>query len=181
MQTNALSVVDYIVDARADWGITDALRPVIAHRVGLTAAEWNERLAADGFTDADTARLDDLIAARLTPNNLARLSQLLRDVQDPDDPDKLEPTAREWLGHNVLKELGRQIYDAGFPNQIDAICYAACEVGRAFSSTVAIESMRRRLATAPAFNWEMAPADVTLGQAIADAGLAEDAKTWPTY
>ena len=180
MQINALSVVDYIVDARADWGITDALRPVIAHRVGLTAAEWNARLAADGFTDADTARLDDLIAARLTPNNLARLSQLLRDVQDPDDTDKPEPTAREWLGHNAFN-LGGLIYDAGFPNQIDAICYAACAVGRAFSSTVAIESMRRRLATAPAFNWEMAPADVALGQAIADAGLAEDAKAWPAY
>ncbi len=136
--------------------------------------------AADGFTDADTARLDDLIAARLTPNNLARLSQLLRDVQDPDDRDEL-PMVREWPGHNALKELVRQICDAGFPNQIDAICYAACDVGRAFSSTVAIESMRRRLATAPAFNWEMAPANVALGQAIADAGLAEDAKAWPAY
>ena len=183
--SSALSSVGRVADSPTDWGIAEALAPVAGRRVCLTAGECGERLLAAGFTDADIARLDYLISARLSAEDLARLSRLLRDAQDPDDEAELAAIAQEWMQQGVVnewgRELGRQIYDAGFPNAADAFRYAACEAGRAFRNAVGIESLRRRWAAAPAINWAMDPADVALGQAIADEGLAEDAKTWPMY
>ena len=187
--SSALSSVGCVADSPTDWGIAEALAPVAGQRVCLTAGECGERLLAAGFTDADIARLDYLISARLSAEDLARLSRLLRDAQDPDDEAELAAIAQEWMQQSVVTEPGResgrefrrQIYDARFPNAAAAFRYAVCEAGRAFRKAVGIESLRRRWAAAPASNWAMDPADVALGQAIADEGLAEDAKTWPMY
>lgn len=183
--SSALSSVGCVADSPTDWGTAEALAPVAGRRVCLTAGECGERLLVAGFTDADIARLDYLISARLSAEDLARLSRLLRDAQDPDDEAELAAIAQKWMQQSVINEWGRewerQIYDAGLPSAAAAFRYAACQTGRAFRKAVGIESLRRRWAAAPASNWAMDPADVALGQAIADEGLAEDAKTWPMY
>ena len=175
------SVVDYVVDAAHDGVLTASERLLIADRIGLGDAEWLEQLAADGFSEVDVARLDDLIGAWLNPDNLRRLTQSLRDVHDPSDKDELSPIAWEWMGQGIRGELSQQIGDAGFPNLTDAICYMVCEVGRAFISAVTVEEMRRQIAATPFMDWEIDPVDLALGQAIADEGLSKDARTWPAY
>ena len=48
-------------------------------------------------------------------------------------------------------------------------------------SATAFEKMKRKLEAAPTVDWSLTPEQVAEGIGLAEAGLAEDAETWPGY
>lgn len=49
------------------------------------------------------------------------------------------------------------------------------------NSSAAFEAMRRKFSEAPTPDWSLTPEQVEEGITLAEAGLAEESQTWPSY
>ena len=174
-------IVDHIIRLASSGDTAAPPMSIVAGIIGMDDAEWAGQLAADGFSDADIVLLEDLAAAWIDRADLSRLSTLLSDVHDLDSEAELAPIFQEWPSDDSWCWIIQQVLDAGFPDPITACCYAAGEAMRAAAGVVAMASMRRQAALEPEIDWTIDPSDVAMGKAIADEGLGEDAKLWPTY
>ena len=130
--------------------------------MGLDDAGWSAHLAGDGFTDAEVERLDDLTEAWIERTDLRRLANSLAGVEDLNNTAEMTLIFQEWPSDDAWSAICQQVGDAGFPNPLDALCYAASELMRAASVAISIESARRSAAAEHEADWEIHPDDVLL-------------------
>lgn len=181
MMLDERTLVDHIVSLSDSWDGSALLGPIVIRLMGLDDAGWSAYLAGDGFTDAEVERLDDLTEAWIERTDLRRLTNSLAGVADLDSTAEMALIFQEWPSDDDWSAICQLVGDAGFPNPLDALCYAASELMRAASVAIAMESAQRSADAESDSDWEIHPDDVALGQAIADEGLMEDLKSWPTY
>ena len=174
-------IVDHIIRLASSGDTTAPPTSTVAGLIGMQDTEWAGQFAADGFSVADVVRLEDLTTVWIDRADLSRLSTLLSDVPDLDSEAELAPIFQEWPSDDSWDWIIQQVLDAGFPDPITACCYAAGEAMRAATGVIRMVSVRRQAALEPEIDWTIDPSDVAMGKAIADGGLAEDAKLWPTY
>lgn len=177
-------IMDHLVasaEAKEKWGFAAQLKPTVSELVNLDYSGWLQRFADDGFTDAQVQTLDASVEEWTGQIDVDALSERLVTVEDISDDAELEQTVGDWLERLPRDGISTIIARAEFPNRFGAVCYALSQLARIIDGAIEFERMQRDARMQPDENWSMTPEQVAEGIALAEAGLAEDAKTWPPY
>ena len=184
MVTMEHSIMDHIVgspDVRETWGLEAAIRSMIFDLLALDYHGWQEKLAANGFTEDQIEKLNGFVDRWVSEFDTAGLSRQLQDLRDIGNDAAMERILSEWIRGISSADLHRLIARERFPNPFDVLCYAMAQVKQALSSIVAFELMRREIELDPPVGWSLEEDQIEYGTQLAEIGLAEDAKTWPQY
>lgn len=177
-------IMDHLVaspEANEKWGFEARLRPTASELVNLDYSGWRRRFVADGFTDAHVQTLDALVEEWTGQIDVDSLTERLGAVEDLFDDAALEQIFADWLESVPRDGLSAFVARAEFPDNFVAMCYALGQFARIIDSVIKFEKMQREAQIQPAVDWYMTPEQVAEGIALAETGLAEDAKTWPRY
>ncbi len=184
MVTMERSIMDHIVespDVREAWGLEAAIRSMIFDLLTLDYHGWQEKLAADGFTEDQIEKLNGFVDQWVSEFDTAGLSLQLQELTDIGNDSAMELILSEWIRGISSADLHRLIARERFPNPLDVLCYAMAQVKQVLNSIVAFELMRREIELEPPVGWSLEEGQIQYGTELAEIGLAEDAKTWPQY
>lgn len=184
MVTMERSIMDHIVgspDIRETWGLEAAIRSMIFDLLALDYHGWQEKLAADGFTEDQIEKLNGFVDRWVSELDTAGLSQRLQDLQDIGNDAATERILSEWIRGISAADLNGLIARERFPNPLGVLCYAMAQIKQALNGIVAFELMRREVELEPPAGWSLEEDQIEYGTELAELGLEEDATTWPQY
>ena len=160
----------------------DEMRSRLTEMLGLSHGDWMQRLVTDGFTETDIGRLDELVASLLNELELAGLlAAILGEVGDLDDEAELKIGLVKWLSQAQWETIARQIRPEDFPDRFSVLAHATRHLWHLADSTIWLESARRKASNEPKIDYRLDEEQIEEGIAMAEAGLAEVAREWPTY
>ena len=160
----------------------DEMRSRLTEMLGLSHGDWMQRLVTDGFTETDIGRLDELVASLLNELELAGLlAAILGEVGDLDDEAELKIGLVKWLSQAQWETIARQFRPEDFPDHFSVLAHATRHLWHIADSTIWLESARREASNEPKIDYRLDEEQIEEGIAMAEAGLAEDAREWPTY
>lgn len=180
-------IISHIVNspaARETWGFEAALRAVVSRLMELDYAGWRKQFADSGFTDAQVDRLEAVVQDWISQIDVDALRKRLKtvsDISDTGDESELGQALGDWMERIPKEEVANQVVEGNYPNPLEALCYAMSCMGQVATSAVGFEMMRRDWAETPEPDWTLNPDQIAEGVALAEAGLAEDARNWPPY
>ena len=175
------AIVEQIVNsphAREGLGLEEALTPIMEELINLDYTGWHLRFASDGIPEEQIAALDSMVSEWIKTVDSDGLSRMLENVRDMGDDSEMAGVLGRWLKGVPQERVFDGINEAGFPNRLEAVCYAVSELGRVFDVAVEFENMTRELAEQGAPDGLLTPEQEARGIAMAEAGLAEDVKAW---
>ena len=162
--------------------LLQALRPKFARLLQLDHPGWMLQLAADGYSDDDLKRLEELVHHSFGEVELAeKLACTLEEVRDLADQEDVNQAVERWLDQAGWTGIWEQVCQAELPDPIDAAAYVGTFLLNLAASTLAFECVRRNPSDRKESDWSMDEPDVLEGIELAEAGLAEDASEWPAY
>lgn len=180
-------IISHIVnspDARETWGLDAVVHAMVSSLLKLDYAGWRQQFTDSGFTTAQVERLEAAIQGWLSEIDVDALRKRLRtvgDIRDTGDGSELGQVLDDWMEGIRKAEVANQVVEDNYPNPLEALCYAMSYMGQIAASAIGFEMMRRDLAETPEPDWTLTPDQIAEGVALAEAGLADDARTWPPY
>ena len=184
MERPIISHIVNLPDARETWGLDSVIRATVSRLLSLDYDGWRKRFADSGFTDAQVESLEAVVQDWISQIDVDALRKRLRtvsNISDTGDESELGQTLGDWMERIPKEEVANQVVEGNYPNSLEALCYAMSRMGQIASSAVGFEMMRRDWAETPEPDWTLTPDQIAEGTALAEAGLAEDARTWPPY
>ena len=86
----------------------------------------------------------------------------------------------KWTS-GLIARLLPQLVDLGIKHVPHTSFFGKEDWESRINSSAAFEVMRRKFSEAPTPDWSLTPEQVEEGIALAEAGLAEESQTWPSY
>ena len=86
----------------------------------------------------------------------------------------------KWTS-GLIARLLPQLVDLGIKHVPHKSFFSKGDWESIINSAAAFEAMRRKFSEVPTPDWSLTPEQVEEGIALADAGLAEESQTWPSY
>ncbi len=174
-------IVATLFSNQDDWDSRTLLEPIVDRLVGLDHSGWRDQFAADGFTHGQVELLDSIVQKWTKQIDKDSLAEKLATVADLEDAALCDEVLVPWMEKISNDELNSSIQQAQFPVPLDAFCYTAGQLGHIIYAALAFEAMARHLQQEPSLDWSMSPEQIEQGVSLAEAGIAEDVKTWPIY
>ena len=161
---------------------TDEMRSQLTEILGLSHGDWMQRLAGAGFTETAIRKLDELIASSLNELELAKqLAGILRQVGNLDDEGELKVALAKWLRQVKWETTTRQIQPQDSLDHFSTLAHATRHRSHIADNTIWLESSRRKAENETKIDYRLDEEQIEEGIAMAEAGLAEDAREWPAY
>jgi hypothetical protein len=174
-------IVDSLFINQDEWGLKALFEPTIQKLVRLDHAGWRTQFATDGFSDVQIKTLDSLVQVWLNQMDKDGLSERLTAIEAIQDDTEIDQVIIPWLDQLSRVTIAEEIRRSRFPTPLVAVCYAVSQLAHIIDAAVGFETMRRELLEKPSSDWCMTPEQIAEGVALAEEGLAEDAKIWPAY
>lgn len=166
----------------ADLGFSlEEVRLRLVEMVTLSHVDWAEHLAGLGFTEESVHDLDHTVSSLFNgPKLVGQLMSTLREVKDIDNEAELTPILLSSMNPvQQWAKLGILMNDSRDP--VAALAYMARHIVHIISTTLWLESMRRRALEEPVSLAPPGDAEIADGVSLSELGLAQDVAEWPPY
>lgn len=174
-------IIDQMVTSPSGSDLSRALKPRLDRLVSMDHVNWMNQLAADGFSSQDIQKLEDLVESLIDVRKMEEtLVNLLPETLDTGDEYHLTTVLSEWSGYMARSEIWPALYQAEFPDPIDAMALVIRTMASIAHSVLTLENMKRS-PLEETQHPDLAPGWIEEEIALAEQGIEEDMSSWPAY